>query len=425
MNVLRRTVSVGGTAALVLGAGLGLGPLAQSAAAGTAQAALVSSTPAAYTPNLKTGYIVHENAVIGDTVYVGGQFTQFEDAGRKITYDRQNFVAYSASTGVVTPLVLNVNKDIWAMAASPDGGSLYIGGGFSTVNGQAKSSLVKLNVATGMLDPTFKWSGGLVKDLQYANGKLYVAGTFAKRLVAIDPTTGADTGQVNLAITGTLSGQATRVDRIALNPAGTDLVAIGDFTSVNGASRRTSFRLALGPTTTLQTWHPARFDVACATSIPYFLRDVEWSPDGSYFVIVSSGGPAGGYPATGFCDVAGRWEASSSGSTAEPTWTNWTGGDSLYSVALSGTAVYVGGHNRWLDNPLGRDSAGPGAYPVDSVGAIDPATGKAFRTWSARPMTRGHGKEDLTLYDRGLVVGGDGNTIKGTYHRATAIFPLP
>ena len=155
------------------------------------------------------------------------------------------------------------------------------------------------------------------------------------------------------------------------------------------------------------------------------MRDVDWSPDGSYFVIVSTGGPAGGYPAKGFCDAAGRWNASSSGAVAEPAWINWTGGDSLYSVAVSGAAVYVGGHNRWLDNPFGHDSAGAGAYAVDSIGAIDPVTGKAIRTWNAMPMTRAHGKEDLTLFAKGLVVGGDGSTIKGKYHRGVGLFPLP
>jgi hypothetical protein len=367
--------------------------------------------------------MVHENAVSGGTVYAGGRFTQFENASRTITYDRQNFVAYSAATGAISPLTLNFDKDVYALAATPDGSALFVGGTFNTVNGVTKPKLVKIDLSKGTIDPTFRWSGGIVKDLQMSKGKLYVAGYFPQKLVALDPVTGVDTKQVNLAITGSLGGGVTRVEQIAINPAGTDLVAIGDFTTVNGLSRKSAFRVTLGPTATLNTWHPKRFDAACAASIPYYLRGVDWSPDGSYFVIVSSGGPIG-YPSKGFCDGAGRWEASSKGAIAEPTWINWTGGDSLYSVAVSGSAVYVGGHHRWLDNPYGHDSAGVGAYQVDSIGAIDPLTGYAIRTWNARPMTRGHGKEDLTLFAGGLVVGGDGETIKGTYHRATAIFPL-
>jgi hypothetical protein len=192
---------------------------------------------------------------------------------------------------------------------------------------------------------------------------------------------------------------------------------------VNGQSRKSAFRLTLDATSsTLSSWHPRRFDAQCASSIPYYLRGLDWSPDGSYFVIVSSGGPVG-YPSTGFCDGAGRWEASSTGSVAEPTWINWTGGDSLYSVAISGAAVYVGGHNRWLDNPSGHDTAGPGAYTVNSLGAIDPTTGAANKTWNTGWTTRGHGKEDLELFPGGLVAAGDGTLVNGTTV-ATRSFPF-
>ena len=96
---------------------------------------------------------------------------------------------------------------------------------------------------------------------------------------------------------------------------------------------------------------------------------MDFSPDGSYFVIVSTGGPNG---TNGICDAAARFETANVSSTVEPTWINWTGGDSLWSVAVTGAAVYVGGHQRWLDNPFGLDSAGPGAVSRPGIGAIDP-----------------------------------------------------
>ena len=417
----RTVVAIGATSAVLALLVGGTG-----AQAGVAHPTVVSSTPVTWTPHVKTGTYIHDQAVVGGYVWAGGKFTQVENSARTVTYDRQNFFGYSVTTGAVSPVVLNMNGEVRAVVGSPDGSSLYIGGQFTTVNGLARKHLVKVNLPSGTVDPAFNWKGGgIVRDLQVANGRLYVGGDFAKRLLALNPSTGVDTGQIALSIAGNVGGSATRVDQFSINPQGTDLVAIGNFTTVNGEPRRLAFRLGLsGTTSTLNSWHPVRFDTACFSSIPYFLRGVDWSPDGTYFVIVSTGGPAGGYPATGFCDAAGRWEIASSGGVAEPTWINWTGGDSLYSVAVSGAAVYVGGHQRWLDNPNGHDSAGPGAYQVDSIGAIDPSTGLAIRTWSARPMTRGHGKEDLTLYAGGLVIGGDGSTVKGKYHRMTAIFPL-
>jgi WD40 repeat protein len=310
------------------------------------------------------------------------------------------------------------------MVKTPNNLFLYVGGAFSAVNGVPRKNIVRIRLSDGAITPLFKWSGGVVSDLQFSNGRLFVAGNFQEKLLALRPITGVNTGFIDLKVTDSLSGWVPKVDKIAINPSGTNLVAIGDFRRVNGYARRAAFRLSLGSITAVLTnWHPARFGVACKPTVPYYLRDVAWSPDGSYFVIVSSGGPYGGYPETGFCDGAGRWEASSSGRTAEPTWINWTGGDSLYSVAIGASAIYVGGHQRWLDNPQGHDSAGPGAYPVDSLGVIDPKTGLANRTWNARPMTRDHGKEGLTLYSGGLVVSGDGSVIAGSYHRGTAVFP--
>lgn len=415
----------------ILGVALGVAGLLTlgitSADAGLSQSKLVSDTPASYTPNLKTGYTIHDQAVVGDTVYSGGQFTQFTNAARTVTYNRQNFIEYNTKTGAVSTRAYNFNGPVVSVVGSSGGSAVYVGGTFTSVNGRAVHGLVKINVASGTVDTTFTWGLGAAYALDYAGGKLYVGGAFAARLLAVDPNTGANTGQIGVSVTGNLgtSGGATRVAKIAINPAGNDLVAIGNFTTVNGQSRNSAFRLSVGVTNSaLKPWHPERLNFVCnAQHIAYYMRGVDWSPDGKYFVMVSTGGPHG-YPGKGFCDAAGRWEVGSTGLIAEPTWINFTGGDSLYSVAISGPAVYVGGHNRWLDNPQGHDSAGPGAYEVDSIGVINPSSGKADKSWNATPMTRGHGKEDLTLYSGGLVEGSDGTLVKGRYRKGTAIFPL-
>ena len=86
------------------------------------------------------------------------------------------------------------------------------------------------------------------------------------------------------------------------------------------------------------------------------MRDVEMSPDGSYFVVATTGGPHSGT----LCDTASRWETYAVGTTLTPTWIANSGGDTLWGVGITDAAVYVGGHNRWMNNPNGADSAGAG-----------------------------------------------------------------
>ncbi len=74
-------------------------------------------------------------------------------------------------------------------------------------------------------------------------------------------------------------------------------------------------------------------------------------------------------------------------------------------MAVSSNAVYVGGHQRWLDNPFGSNSCGSGCVDRPGIGAINPTTGRAL-SWNPR-RTRGIGAKELTLTSAGLWVGSD------------------
>ena len=107
---------------------------------------------------------------------------------------------------------------------------------------------------------------------------------------------------------------------------------------------------------------------------------------------------------------------------ARPTWINYTGGDTLHSVAVSDKAVYVQGHQRWLDNPQGHDNAGPGAVSRPGIGAIDPTSGKAL-AWNPT-KDRGVGGKDLLVTARGLWVASDTAHIGHETHARIALLPV-
>lgn len=400
-------------------------------ATGTAEASIalgrvVSTNPVNYTPNINQG-AVYKMAELNGILYAGGGFSSVTSASGVSpsgTFSRSNIVAFNAATGSITSFAPNINGEVWAIVAS--GGALYVGGTFSSVNGVARRGLVKLDPTTGVVDTGFNANlNSTVREAAVVNGRLIISGTFTRRIQAVSLTTGANTGYIDIPVSGSVASNAgpTEVYRFAVDPAGTRLVGIGNFTSVGGQTRFRAFMLTLGATSaTLNAWDylPLR-NFCAASSIPDYLRDVDFSPDGTWFVIISTGFvPQSGQIGTALCDATARFETENPAPTS-PTWINYTGGDTLHSGAVTDRAVYVQGHQRWLDNPFGRDNAGPGAVARQGIGAIDPVTGKAL-SWNPG-KGRGVGGKDMLVTPRGLWVGSDTTMIGGEQHHRIALLP--
>jgi hypothetical protein len=412
--------------ALGLGTVMAATPILASASIGLGT--VVSANPANVTPNVASG-AVYKFVQVGGTMYAGGAFSSVSTPAGVTpggTFARTNIVAFNATTGVVsTSFAPSVNGEVWALAS--DGASLWIGGTFTSVNGVARRGVAKLNPATGAVDAAFNanLASGKVTELALVGGRLLAGGTFPGKLRAVNPATGANTGYLNLGISGSVTTNAGPVEvyRFAVNPAGTRLVAVGNFTTVGGQSRYRAFMLTLGATAAVNPWYyPPLQNLCAAGSLPDYLRDVDFSPDGSWFAIVATGYvPRSGGVGRDVCDATARFETEVA-APARPTWINYTGGDTLHSVAATDVAVYVQGHQRWLDNPQGRNTAGPGAVSRPGIGAIHPTTGLAL-SWNPT-KERGVGGKDLYVTSQGLWVGSDTNRIGGETRRRIALLPL-
>jgi len=422
------------------------------ASAGVSQPAVVSANPANFTPNLFSDVTVSHPATYaveqsGTTMYIGGQFHAVENSARTASYIRPNFAAFDAATGAVSAVAPAFNGNVWAIRAA--GGSLYVAGEFTTVTVGAttvtRRAVVKLNPATGAVDPTFApaFKYGTATDLQVVNGQVIVGGTFPGGLVSLDPVTGARTGYLGAAVgvSGSCVGDAAcgqsgissanegpHVYRFAVNSSGTRLVAIGNFT----APHPRAYMVDLTATTSsLDPWYYQPLSNRClaASAYPAYLRGVDFAPDGQHFEIAATGYVVA--DSTGInrdiCDAVARFPTTHNPLTADaPNWINYTGGDTLHSVVDTGSVVYVNGHNRWLDNPYGKDTCGtnlqPGCSPRPGIGAIDPATGHAL-AWNPG-KTRGVGGKDLLSTTSGLWIASDGQHIAGEYHYGIAFMTL-
>ena len=399
----------------LLSAAVLVGLMAQpGAAVNVPQAVVVSSNPADWTPHVLDGKVA-AIVQVGNKIVAGGQFTQVASAAAPTTaIARSNIFAFDATTGAIdTAFAPVLDAQVESLAVAPDGLHVFAGGSFTKINGVAQKSLVKLRLSDGARITAFKGkTNARVKDMAVSGGRLYIGGTFKtangvtrSALAAVDPVTGALSADVNLAFTGPRNG-TVNIDKFDISPDGSRLVAIGNWTSVAGLQRDQIVMLNLTTSPVSVTdWATTRFQQQCAKVFDTYMRDVDISPDGSYFVV----GTTGAYRAGSLCDAASRWETGATGSGQQPTWADYTGGDTLYSVAITGTAVYVGGHQRWLNNSFAADRAGPGAVAREGIAALDPVNGLPL-SWNPG-RDRGVGAFALVATSQGLWIGSDTDRI--------------
>ncbi|MEV4708917.1 delta-60 repeat domain-containing protein [Actinoplanes sp. NPDC049316] len=409
-------------AAMTCAALLGATP----AAADLAQPSVVSANPVDFTPHVVEG-TVWAITVVGDTVVVGGSFTQVQDSTGKLTYNRRNIFAYGLNDGVVRPFAPEVDAPVYALAPAADN-SVYLGGAFKTVNGAAQRGLARVGLGNGArvagFTPRINW--GDVRAMAVRGNRLYVGGTFSAisgvsrvGLARLDTAT----GKVDAGFDAKLSAPGlnrTRVEHFDLTPDGKRLVIIGALLKVGSVSRtQIAMFNTSGAAASVLSWYTDAYKPECMKGFDTYLRQVKFSPDGRYFVVVATGRASS---PTKLCDSAARFETAGGGKH-NPTWVQRTGGDSLYAVAVTGSAVYVGGHQRYLDNPYGSDADGPGPGAVSrkGIGALNPTTGRAL-AWNPT-RKRGVGVRAFQAVPEGLIVGSDTDQLGKEYHGRIGMFP--
>ncbi len=415
-------------------------------AVSTRQTSLVGTVPMAGTPNIGDGS-VQAFTQVGNKVFVGGNFTSVTPSGSSTAVTRTDLLAVDATTGALdTAFAPTLDGQVNALLPGPTPTSVYVGGAFNNVNGTKFKGIALLDTSTGALVPGFKFPpmNGVVNDMVLAQGRLLLAGTFTTLnanprpgLGSINPTTGAVDSYLTIGVAGHhnyphFSSSGTPigaqgpvgVSKIDVTPDGSRMAIIGNFLTAGGLDRDQIALINLSATgaTVDPNWRTARYTDDCRwQSYDSYVRDIDFSPDGTYFVVVATGAPFAGT----LCDTAARWETNGSGTAVQPTWIDYTGGDTLLSVAITGSVVYVGGHQRWLNNTLGSDQAQPGAVPRPGVAALDPINGMPF-SWNPGRNPRGAGAYAVYPTPTGLWVGSDTEWIGNFQYKRgrMAFFPL-
>jgi hypothetical protein len=444
---------IGTAAAATLAVLTALAVPSTASAVGASQPTVVNTVPALYTPNVNDG-IVYAIGQVGTTVFIGGSFTSVSPHNNSTTYNDPGIAAFTAGTGaLVTSFAPTISGgSVDAISPGPTAGTVYVAGDFTSIDG-VTTSVALLNTTTGAMaagwtSPTLN---GETTGVWAADGQLFLGGEFSvvngfarHGFATLNPSTGALTSYSTLSFLGhhnygrlcipsptvTCASGGVGVRTFDINPAGTQLIAIGNFTTVSGVARDQIALINLGATSaTLDTaWATDQYTAPCASqNFDTYPHDVQFSPDGTYFVVVSTGG-LGGVNSDGTmasCDSAKRFESNATGTDVQPTWSEYDGRDSLWTVAITGTAVYVGGHERWMNNPLGNNFAAEGATPRPGIAALDPANGMPLK-WNPGRNPRGQGAYALLATPDGLYIGSDQDWIGNfTYHLdKIAFWPL-
>lgn len=217
--------------------------------------AIVAEEPRLDTPIVLDGDVLTVDQV-GETIIVGGNFTQVQTERDGEVVDQVGLFAYDALTGEFNenfrPILTNSGNnpiEVRDIEPAPDGRSAYIGGNFRQIDDGAALSrdrVAKIDVVTGQVDETFALAsfGSQRSTLAYSDGWLYVGGSIEsvrdlatgvdhqiRGLARIDADTGAfDTSfryetRVDIGHVAEATGIRTvGVSHVDVTPDGTRLV---------------------------------------------------------------------------------------------------------------------------------------------------------------------------------------------------------
>ncbi|NNE74810.1 MAG: hypothetical protein HKN26_14180 [Acidimicrobiales bacterium] len=419
---------------------------------GPAHGGLVDEQPQVDTLSFDDG-AVQATAQIGNRIFVGGTFTTVT-TNEDVQIHQAYLASYNAITGNLdTSFLPELDGEVESLAIAADGQSIYVGGTFNHVNGTLHNRLARIDF-TGQLIGAFNPNpSASVRAIEVGNDKVYFGGQFQfvggvarSRLAAVDETTGALDLDFDIPLTGPIGRAGSGSVRwLQLTNDNSRLVIQAASSHFDGQERWGVGMVDVsGPVATLHPWRTrlVQDNLHRCAGNDYQASDGDISPDGTYFVIVQAGhdGPP-------VCDTAIRFPIDvpvGEEGDVQPDWVS-RHFDSVYSVAVTDTAVYTGGHFRavpsatapdpWpgdadtrynIDNAADAAELGDDIVLRDQIAAINPLDGKAL-DWESK--TNGfQGTLDLTVTDSGLLVGHDGWTI-GNFsigrHGLLALPPAP
>ena len=381
---------------------------------------------------------VNEVVVDDGIAYVGGEFT---NVGKESALS----ASISASTGTLVYGELGIDtgegEEVTAVASDGSGG-WYIGGYFSLVAGVAINNLAHIE-SDGSLDETWNPNpDSQIYSIAVSGSDIYVGGSFTtiggqsrNRIAKLNNTNG------NADATWNPNSDS---DVLCIEVSGSDVYVGGYFVSIGGQSRNYLAKLNNTNGNADATWNPNSdgyiYDIAVSGSDIYVGGDLSsiggqsrigiaklnntngnadatWNPNSDGIVngiaILSSDIYVGG----DFSDIGGQARSNiaklnNTNGNADATWDPAASGfdDGVYDIAVSGSSVYVAG-----------DFTSIGGQSRFGIAKLNNTNGNADSSWDASP---GSYVTDISIYDSDIYVAGYFDTIGGQGRQYLAAIDL-
>ncbi|MCP5028249.1 MAG: hypothetical protein GY929_18385 [Actinomycetia bacterium] len=413
----------------------------QNADAAINHAQTVPELPRANFPQILDGDVLAADRV-ADWLLVGGSFTQIKlDDGSVV--NQRYLAAFDINTGAFVDTFRPVlDGKVLTIEEGATWREAFIGGAFKNVDGVPRFFLAKLDLFAESIDPSWNAdTNGWVYDLARHDDRLFVGGNFTtiggsahNSLAEVSASTDA-VASFSVGITGSrrtgcrddgwceTSDGAPVVQGLAVRPDGNTLIVAHTGYHVGGQVRWGAAVVDL--TTANGSVHPWNISHNWPSGDFVGITSAALSPDGNLLVISNK---IGNFPPIHDTVVAYETDPTQfTNSAVNPRWVTQMF-DSVFSVAVSDSAVYAGGHFCWTEGPgstaLGWPGANGNQYSCKKGGAggfantvyryhqaaLDLTTGTAL-PWDSHANSF-TGARFMEVIDRGLLVGHDGDRLK-------------
>ena len=325
-------------------------------------------------------------------LYLGGDFSRVHKPNSTSGANRADLAALKEQYGgVQAAFRADTDGEVHTIALSADGAHLFVGGLFSTINGQPRANLARVDALTGAVDPWVADTSGEVDRLLVADDMVFVAGRFGQ-IQGVHRAGLARISSDSATLSTTFKPLPDAyLKALAISPDHRTLYVGGGFLRISGVPRP----------------HVAALDADTAVASKWFARPhypptfFSLSSDGQMLYVAGAGGPTTGNKVSAF---------PTAGSAETPFLWDKQGKGNVQALALGASVVYAGGHFNTFEDQVRKKLVALN----QSDGSLDPwapAANSALGTWT------------LLATPYGLVAGGDFTTVDGLPQEHLVRFP--